>query len=232
MIRKLSLLLLMCLFTCTMFAQSETKPAQEYLTVKGLELKPGLTMKKALNHFLSKGITKRKEFEAAKKLKNVYWLEGRFFNHFFCKIYIHPLEDNPKIVGFIRIEFLESNSFSSLKSIYDEVKSALSEKYHLTYCTEEFNDPEVESSESDELKFQALINFKADFTTWFRPYGSSDEKERGDGYLSISRGTKGLANTYIVYTTIILKEKRKLENTEKNIRSLKTTCNSAIRRAL
>lgn len=158
----------MCLFTSTMFAQVYTsKAGQEYLTVKGLELKPGLTMYETLKHFLAKGFKKSEDFDLFKDKLNVYILEGSFFNFSNCTINIIPTSNDKNIVRMITIEFPERESFKSLKEEYDNLKLSLSDKYYLYECTEKFDNDYVEKSSSDFLKLHAIEKDEAEFKSRF-----------------------------------------------------------------
>lgn len=177
---KKFILLLSLLASCglTSFAQSKyefyvekrnelEQSIKKYLTVKGLELKPGLKMDDALRYFESKGFSKTEYFDYAKETFNIYDLEGSFFNYSKCGVKISPLNENKNIVSMIAIHFPDADSFKRLKEEYDELKASLSEKYYLIRNTESFDDDYVNRSTSDYLKLNALSNNECKFESTF-----------------------------------------------------------------
>ena len=208
---KKFILLLSLLASCglTSFAQSKSEldiemrneleqSIKKYLTVKGLELKPGLKMNDALSYFESKGFSRTEYFDLAKKEYDIYDLEGSFFNYRKCGLRILPLNENKNIVGLINVHFPDADSFKSLKELYDDLKASLSEKYCLHYCTESFDNDYVNKSTSDYLKLNALSKNECKFQSRF--YISDDPLSflLGHIVLSISSVTVRYETTYYV----------------------------------
>ena len=167
---------LICSVTLSAFAQNSRsslieqrdKIAQKtntYLTVKGIQLKPGLRMDTILKELESKGITQTDLSSMVQKDYNGYALEGNFFNHPKCNITILPTSSNKNIVGIVSINFPQSDTFKQLKNDYDNLKAALSDKYEISSCIEKFDDKYVSESTSDYLKLTAIRNGEAQFQT-------------------------------------------------------------------
>lgn len=178
MAKKLLSLFSLLLSTCTLlYAQSiedvistrdlYAKNTNKYITVKGVELKPGLRMQDLLQVFESKGYTKSSSFEFAKSEFGIFDLSGSFYNRRDCKIRLIPIESDNRIVGKIGISFPERNSFRALKEEYDELKAALSAKYHINSCKELFDKDYLNSDTSDYLKLNALKKNECIFETVF-----------------------------------------------------------------
>lgn len=138
-----------------------------FLTVKGIQLKPGLRMDTMLKELESKGLSKTAIFEMAQKDYGIFDLEGAFFNRPRCNIKVMPTSSNKNIVGLVAITFPESDTFKSLKKEYDNIKAALSEKYEISSCIEKFDDEYVKESTSDYMKLRAIRNDEAQFQTRF-----------------------------------------------------------------
>ena len=138
-----------------------------YLTVKGVELKPGLEMKTLLNIMESKGFSKSEYFDYAWEDRKAYELVGSFFSHEGCSMTIIPTSSNKDVVGVVSIKFPNETSFKRLKEIYDNLKSSLSKKYFLHESTEKFDDNYIERTTSDNLKLLALANNEGTFKSVF-----------------------------------------------------------------
>lgn len=151
----------------------------KYLTVKGLELKPGLRMKDALKHFESKGFEKNESF--LKLEYGGYLLTGEFMGRHNINIYLIPTNKNKDILGIVGINFPEVDSFKSLKEEYNRLKSALSEKYLLSESEESFDSKLIEESTSDLLKLNALERNEAKFESRFQV--TNDEGALMLGYI-------------------------------------------------
>ncbi len=214
--KVLSLLFLLHIACFTAFSQTHNdsivmlrdKMAQrteKFLTVKGIELKPGLKTTDLLRELLNKGFQKDDLYEVAKEKFGVYLLEGPFFNRHNCGVKIVPNTSNKNIVSIIGIEFPEANSFKQLKSDYDVLKASLSEKYHINRCHEQFDEDYVNTSTSDFLKLSAIENDAGNFETRF--YVSEDPVSflLGEVVLSICHVENGYGRTkfYVLlsYTT-------------------------------
>ena len=213
MIRKFVLLaLLLALYETVALAQSsiETninlrnkveKIINKYLTVKGLELKPGLEMKDALQHFESKGASRSEYFDMVKSEYGIYDLKGTFFSRRNCSIRIVPTANNKAIVGIISINFPDGNSFKKLKEEYDILKSSLKEKYYIFSSKESFDNDYINETTSDYLKLSALSKDEGLFETRF--YVSDNEASLllGQIVLKISHVTVDYQTTYYVSLT-------------------------------
>lgn len=183
-------LLLQLTVAFSAFAQSDNigeylaQNSKRFLTVKGLELKPGLRMDDALKAFEAKGWERSKLFDIVKELNGVYALKGTFYNRSDCNIVIIPTENNKKIVGTIGINLPNRDSFKDLKEEYDDLKSALSDKYHMVSSTESFDDKYLEESTSDLLKLTALSRDEAKFMTEF--HLSENKQDDLLGYIRLT----------------------------------------------
>ena len=157
-----------------------------------------------LLHILeSKGFAKTDKSDYTEKEYNVYDLKGAFFNSI-CSVKIIPLTSDKTIVGLIGISFPEEKTFKELKFEYDELKSALREKYSIYSCVERFDREYIDVSSSDFLKLQALSRNEATFQTKF--YISEDPLSVlfGQVSLSINAITVDYSTSYyvsIVYST-------------------------------
>lgn len=199
-------LLLQLTVAFSAFAQTEetkdslTLKDLKYLTIKGVELKPGLLMEDALKVFLKKGLEKDTWFDKAKEEENAYWLKGTFFNTRNCEIYIYPTTNDKNIVGKILITFPEDYSFKSLKRQYDELKYSLSQKYHMFSCIESFDDEYLEKSNDDELKLLALSKNEATFDARF--YASDNPITSLLGYIVLRIDSFNLSNETRCHVTL------------------------------
>lgn len=114
-------LLLQLTFAISAFAQSDkvgeylTQNSKRFLTVKGLELKPGLLMEDALKAFEAKGWERSMIFDYVKEERNIYELRGTFYNRRNCVIQIFPTLNNKNIVGIIGIGLPKQDTFKDLK---------------------------------------------------------------------------------------------------------------------
>ena len=166
-------LLLQLTFAISAFAQSDkvgeylTQNSKRFLTVKGLELKPGLLMEDALKAFEAKGWERSEFFDHYKEERNIYVLKGTFYNRRDCNIQVMPTLNNKNIVGIIGISLPEQDTFKDLKNQYDDLKAALSEKYHMVSSTESFDDESIGERTFDELKLMAISRNEAKFMTEF-----------------------------------------------------------------
>lgn len=203
-------LLLQLTVAFSAFAQSDNigeylaQNSKRFLTVKGLELKPGLRMDDALKAFEAKGWERSEYFDTMKELSDTYFLNGTFYNCSNCNIMIMPIANNKKIVGTIGITLPERKSFKDLKEEYDELKSDLSEKYHMVSSTESFDDKDVEESTSDILKLTALSRNEAKFMTEFHLSENKQDDLLGYIRLAISHhktNNQESFHVYILYCT-------------------------------
>lgn len=166
-------LLLQLTVAFSAFAQTDNigeylaQNSKRFLTVKGLELKPGLRMDDALKAFEAKGWEHSDMFDFVKEKYNVYNLNGTFYKYNNCDIKIFPTGNNKNIVSMVTISLPERKSFKDLKEDYDELKSALNNKYYMFSSTESFDDKYLEESTSDLLKLTALSRNEANFMTEF-----------------------------------------------------------------
>lgn len=176
------------LFTC-LYAQSTEKVLQyrdyiaqtvnKRLTVKGLELKPGLPMKDALKHFKSNGFKLEEEFR--KIAPNEYLLIGEFMGRQNVKIYLIPTNKNKDVLGIVGVAFPMVNTFKKLNEDYSLLKSSLSEKYWLSESDESFKSLLVDESSSDVMKLYALGHGEANFQSRFQV--TNDEGALMMGYI-------------------------------------------------
>lgn len=166
-------LLLQLTFAISAFAQSDqtgeylAQNSKRFFTVKGLELKPGLLMEDALKAFEAKGWERSESFDYLKEERNIYVLKGTFYNCRDCNIQVMPTLNNKNIVGIIGISLPEQDTFKDLKNQYDDLKAALSEKYHMVSSTESFDDESIGERTFDELKLMAISRNEAKFMTEF-----------------------------------------------------------------
>ena len=116
----------------------------KFLTVKGIELKPGMKMKEMLKKLESKGCKRKEGFDYIRRKEGLYYLSGSYFSHSDCTIWVYPIPSNKKIVGAVGVFLPNTKSFKKLKKYYDDLKEALSEKYSLFECQEGFDDSDVE----------------------------------------------------------------------------------------
>lgn len=147
---------------------SIAKNIDKFLTIKGVELKPGMRMDDALRIFLDKGWEKHELFNGFKEKTNKYLLTGSFFNIGNCDICISPTINNKNIVSSIIINFPKRDSFKDLKNEYDELKYSLSQKYHIMSCNESFDNELIENSNDDQMKLLAISKDEATFDTRFK----------------------------------------------------------------
>lgn len=203
-------LLLHLTLTFSAFAQTDTTgdsiaaDHQKYLTVKGIELKPGFRMEDALKAFEAKGWERSKYFDRLKEEGNYYELKGTFYNHNNCEIAIFPTNNDKNIVGRIIIFFPKMDSFKELKDLYDRLKYSLGKKYYMFSNTESFNNKNIENSSLDFLKLDALGQDEATFDSKFVLY--DDQNPTLSGYVALGiDSTKSeddnKYNVYVAYTT-------------------------------
>lgn len=214
--KVLSLLFLLHIACFTAFSQTRNdstvmlrdmlaQRTEKFLTIKGIELKPGLKMADMLKMLINKGFKKDDLYEMAKEKFGVHILKGPFFNRYNCEIKIIPLASKNDYVSIVGVEFPEANSFKQLKKDYDELKASLSNKYHINRCYEQFDEDFVNTSTSDYLKLSAIRNDEGTFETRF--YVSEDPISflLGQVVLSICHVDDGYGKTkyYVLlsYTT-------------------------------
>lgn len=200
-------LLLQLTFALSAFAQSDkvgeylTQNSKRFLTVKGLELKPGLLMEDALKAFEAKGWERSMIFDYVKEERNIYELRGTFYNRRNCVIQIFPTLNNKNIVGIIGIGLPKQDTFKDLKNQYDDLKAALSEKYHIVSSTESFDDESVGEGTFDELKLMAISRNEAKFTTEF--HLSENKTDELLGYIRLDINHIKIEDNDSFYVSII-----------------------------
>lgn len=200
-------LLLQLTFAISAFAQSDkvgeylTQNSKRFLTVKGLELKPGLLMEDALKAFEAKGWERSMIFDYVKEERNIYELRGTFYNRRNCVIQIFPTLNNKNIVGIIGIGLPKQDTFKDLKNQYDDLKAALSEKYHIVSSTESFDDESVGEGTFDELKLMAISRNEAKFTTEF--HLSENKTDELLGYIRLDINHIKIEDNDSFYVSII-----------------------------
>lgn len=200
-------LLLQLTVAFSAFAQSDnigeylTQNSKRFLTVKGLELKPGLRMDDALKAFEAKGWERSEYFDTMKELRGTYVLNGTFYNRSNCNIMIMPTANNKNIIGKIGINLPNRDSFKELKEEYDDLKSALSDKYHMVSSTESFDDKYLEESTSDILKLAALSRDEATFMTEFRL--SENQSDSLLGFIRLIINYVNSDNQDVFYVSIV-----------------------------
>ena len=175
--------------------------AEKFLTVKGVELKPGMKMDELSRLFESKGWKKTEMSDYAQEKFGVIDMKGMFFNRYDCGIQILPTASNANIVGKIGIEFPDKDFFRDLLREYNEIKTALSKKYHLVASIESFDQANVENSSSDYLKLRALKNKEATFESTFHV----DDKELSILLGSVTLRITNLTTDYDTRTFVFLK---------------------------
>lgn len=200
-------LLLQLTVAFSAFAQTDnigeylTQNSKRFLTVKGLELKPGLRMDDALKAFEAKGWERSEYFDTMKELRGTYVLNGTFYNRSNCNIMIMPTANNKNIIGKIGINLPNRDSFKELKEEYDDLKSALSDKYHMVSSTESFDDKYLEESTSDILKLAALSRDEATFMTEFRL--SENQSDSLLGFIRLIINYVNSDNQDVFYVSIV-----------------------------
>lgn len=200
-------LLLQLTVAFSAFAQSDNigeylaQNSKRFLTVKGLELKPGLRMDDALKAFEAKGWERSEYFDTMKELSDTYFLNGTFYNCSNCNIMIMPTANNKNIIGKIGINLPNRDSFKELKEEYDDLKSALSDKYHMVSSTESFDDKYLEESTSDILKLAALSRDEATFMTEFRL--SENQSDSLLGFIRLIINYVNSDNQDVFYVSIV-----------------------------
>ena len=142
-------------------------------------------MEDALKAFEAKGWERSESFDYLKEERNIYALRGTFYNRRNCNIQILPTLNNKNIVGIIGITLPEQDTFKDLKNQYDDLKAALSEKYHMVSSTESFDDESVGEGTFDELKLMAISRDEAEFTTEFHLSENKDDDLLGFIRMSI-----------------------------------------------
>lgn len=178
--KKLLFTFVLGLFTCTCAcAQSNAdfiktfrdraiqNNSNKYLTVKGIELKPGLKMDEVLQKMQAKGMAKTDIYKIAKEQFGILDLTGDFAGRKNCNIKVLPTSNNKDIVGVISISFPNSETFKPLKELYDRLKFDLSKKYYIFESEEKFDNDYVNKSTSDYLKLSAIEKDEAKFETRF-----------------------------------------------------------------
>ena len=139
MIKKLMLILLLQIsFASCVCAQkvidwratrdSVAKHADKFLEVEGVKLRPGMTMKRALEIFDAIGWKPDPFYDVEEDDLQLHILYGTSLGIKNCAMFIAPTDKDRNIVGTIGITYIESNSFKKLKETYDKVKKSLSEK--------------------------------------------------------------------------------------------------------
>lgn len=200
-------LLLQLTFAISAFAQSDqtgeylAQNSKRFFTVKGLELKPGLLMEDALKAFEAKGWERSMIFDYVKEERNIYELRGTFYNRRNCVIQIFPTLNNKNIVGIIGIGLPKQDTFKDLKNQYDDLKAALSEKYHIVSSTESFDDESVGEGTFDELKLMAISRNEAKFTTEF--HLSENKTDELLGYIRLDINHIKIEDNDSFYVSII-----------------------------
>lgn len=144
-----------------------------FLTVKGVELKPGMKVKDMYDVLINKGFKKSDSSDYIYDMYGGYALNGTFFGLPNCSLQLLPVTTDKKTLGMVCISFQNQNSFKELKRDYDILKSALGEKYFISKSIEMFDDNYVSESTSDYLKLHALKNKEASFQSTF--YLSNNE---------------------------------------------------------
>lgn len=140
-------------------------------------------MEDALKAFEAKGLERSEFFDYLKEDQNVYALRGTFYNCGNCNIQVIPTLNNKNIVGIIGISLPKQDTFKDLKNQYDDLKAALSEKYHMVSSTESFDDESVGEGTFDELKLMAISRNEAKFTTEF--HLSENKEDDMLGYIRL-----------------------------------------------
>lgn len=182
------------------YKESRDRMAEQttkFLTFKGIELKPGLRMDSLLFFLESKGFKKTELFDYMKEEYGGYNLKGYFYNYHNCDIKIMPIQANKDVVSYISVNFPDANSFKQLKTLYDNLKDDLKEKYYLHGSIESFDDDYINRTESDYLKLNALSRDEGRFKTLFYV---SDESSLllGQIVLTISHLHYGYEDHYYV----------------------------------
>lgn len=155
-------------------------------------------MEDALKAFEAKGWERSKYFDHFIEKNNTYVLNGTFYNRRDCKIFIVPTSNNKNIVGIIGISLPEQDTFKDLKNQYDDLKAALSEKYHMVSSTESFDDESIGEGALDELKLMAISRNEAEFTTEFHLSENKDDDLLGSIVLSIKHIKDKYNDTFYV----------------------------------
>ena len=212
--RNIVIILLTVLITATakVSAQSNSDLAIElrdsiaqkvnkFLTVKGIELKPGLTMVDFLHAIENKGIKRDEFFDFTKEKYDAYSLRGTFFRRQDCGIMVLPIANNKKIVGRIGIDFPEFDTFAKLSNLYYDLKSALQNKYHISSCTESFDKEYIKESSSDFVKLYALSEDQGLFETRFNV--SDDELSFILGYIILKISHRKVNHETKYYVSLV-----------------------------
>lgn len=160
--------------------------SNKFLTVKGIELKPGIKMDDVLKKLQSKGLVKTELFDIAKKEFGIFDFTGTFVGINDCNVKILPTTNNKEIVGVISINFPYAETFKQLKDVYDRLKSELSQKYYLFTSEERFFDEYVGKSTSDFFKRNAIEKDEAIFDTRFHVSDMPNSLYLGQIVLKIS----------------------------------------------
>lgn len=176
---------------------------QKYLTVKGLELKPGLRMDDALNAFKAKGWVHLNVNDETIRDTKFYVLRGIFYNYVNSEVFIYSTINDRNIVGKLEICFPSMDSFKELKDLYDRLKSALGKKYHMISHTETFHDKNVNNSSQDKYKLKALEQGKAIFNSKFVLNKDSNSSSSGYILLYFKSDKMDFFKSYYVYITYV-----------------------------
>lgn len=192
-----SLLILLHIACFTAFSQTNSdsnrmardlmaQSTNKFLTVKGIELKPGFKMSDMLEQLLDKGLKKSEIFDIAKEKFGILDLTGTFLSRPNCSIKVLPTQTDKSIVAAVAIHFPEAKTFNELKSQYDILKSTLSKKYAINNCNEGFDDAYVNKSTSNYLKLSSLEKNEGRFETRFCVSDDPDSFLLGQINLNIS----------------------------------------------
>lgn len=122
MIKKLMLILLLQIsFASCVCAQkvidwratrdSVAKHADKFLEVEGVKLRPGMTMKRALEIFDAIGWKPDPFYDVEEDDLQLHILYGTSLGIKNCAMFIAPTDKDRNIVGIIGITYIESNSF-------------------------------------------------------------------------------------------------------------------------
>lgn len=158
-------------------------------------------MEDALKAFEAKGWERSMIFDYVKEECNIYELRGTFYNRRDCNIQVMPTLNNKNIVGLIGINLPKQDTFKDLKNQYDDLKAALSEKYHIVSSTESFDDESVGEGTFDELKLMAISRNEAKFTTEF--HLSENKNDELLGYIRLDINHIKIEDNDYFYVSII-----------------------------
>lgn len=198
--RLFFILLLLIGTSLHLYAQESVQEEQtpSYLTFKGMELKPGLTMSELYSFLKKKGLKENQYNDYFYETSGMYILEGMFQNIPNCRFTIMPTTTDPTVVGKIGVSFPNRDTFAQLWRDYDNIKSGLLNKYFLYDSEEKFYDQYVEESTSDYLKIRALKNDECRFRSEFYPIDSELGLIFGRAILTISHICVDYVDSYYV----------------------------------